>query len=220
MARLLLRALEEIGAVSDHVGNGADAVWQASSTAYDVILLDVMLPGLDGFEISRRLRADEIWTPILMLTARDAVTDRVTGLDAGADDYLLKPFAVDELLARVRALTRRGAAPRPTTLKVGDLRLDPAAVRAWRGDAELDLSAKEFAILEAFMRRPGTALTRGELLELAWDHAYENRSNVVDVYVGYLRDKLDRPFGRASLQTVRGTGYRLVDDVAAPPEAA
>jgi two-component system OmpR family response regulator len=209
MAALVARALEEAGAVSDTTASGADAVWMAQATAYDVVLLDVMLPDLDGFEVCRRLRAGEVWTPVLMLTARDAVPDRVDGLDAGADDYLVKPFAVDELLARVRALTRRGAQPRPAVLTVGDLRLDPKAVKAWRGDAELELSAKEFAMLEAFMRRPGEVLTRTQLLDLVWDHAYDNRSNVVDVYVRYLREKVDRPFGRDSFQTVRGRGYRL-----------
>lgn len=212
MARLILRALEESGAVCDHAASGADAVWRAQSTPYDVVLLDVMLPDVDGFEICRRLRADEVWTPILMLTARDAVADRVHGLDAGADDYLLKPFAVEELLARARALARRGATPRPVVLQVGDLRLDPAAALAWRGDQPLDLSAKELVLLEAFMRRPGVALSRADLLDLAWDHAYDNRSNVVDVYVRYLREKVDRPFGRAGIETVRGRGYRLVDD--------
>lgn len=212
MARLILRALEESGAVADHAADGSGAVWKAMSTPYDLVLLDVMLPDFDGFEVCRRLRASDVWTPILMLTARDAVRDRVHGLDAGADDYLLKPFAVEELLARARALARRGAVPRPAVLEVGDLRLDPASAQAFRGETPLDLSAKELVLLEAFMRRPGVALSRGDLLDLAWDHAYENRSNVVDVYVRYLREKVDRPFGRASLETVRGLGYRLVDD--------
>jgi two-component system OmpR family response regulator len=147
-----------------------------------------------------------------MLTARDAVEDRVAGLDAGADDYLPKPFAFVELLARLRALLRRGAAERPALLEVGDLRLDPATHKAWRGEAEIHLSAKEFALLETFMRRPGQALSRYQLLEHAWDYAYENRSNVVDVYVRYLRGKIDRPFGRHTLETVRGVGYRLRQD--------
>ncbi|MBO9532747.1 MAG: response regulator transcription factor [Solirubrobacteraceae bacterium] len=212
MAGLLLRALDELEAVSDHVGDGTEALVRAATTPYDLILLDWMLPGADGIEVCRRLRAEGNWTPVLMLTARDAIADRVRGLDVGADDYLVKPFAVDELLARVRALVRRGAAPRPITLTVGDLELDPAAVIARRGGTELELSSKEFQMLEAFMRRPGTTLSRDDLLGLVWDHAYEHRSNVIDVYIRYLREKIDRPFGRASLETVRGHGYRLVDD--------
>jgi two-component system, OmpR family, response regulator len=209
MAALVERALREEGATVDVTAGGADAVWMAASTPYEVVVLDLMLPDLDGFAVCRRLREQEIWTPILMLTARDAVADRVAGLDVGADDYLLKPFAVDELLARLRALVRRGAQARPAVLEAGDLRLDPASGRAWcRGD-ELALAPKEFAMLEAFMRRPGELLTRDALLGLVWDHAYENRSNVVDVYVRYLREKIDRPYGRASLHTVRGRGYRL-----------
>jgi two-component system OmpR family response regulator len=176
---------------------------------YDAIVLDVMLPGMDGFAVCRQLRREGVWSPVLMLTARDAVEDRVAGLDAGADDYLPKPFSFSELLARLRALTRRGAAKRPTVVEVGDLRLDPAARRVWRGETEIDLSAKEFALLEAFVQRPDQVLSRGRLLEHAWDFAYEARSNVVDVYVRYLREKIDRPFGRSTLETVRGMGYRL-----------
>jgi two-component system OmpR family response regulator len=171
-----------------------------------------MLPGLDGFDVCRRLRRDGVWSPVLMLTARDTVDDRVTGLDAGADDYLTKPFSFGELLARLRALARRAPQERPTVVDVGDLRLDPAAHRAWRGDVELDLSAKEFALLELFLRRPGVVLTRTQLLDGAWDIAFEARSNVVDVYVRYLREKIDRPFGRESIETVRGVGYRLRAD--------
>ena len=209
MAALVERALREEGAAVDVTARGADAVWMAAATPYEVIVLDVMLPDLDGFTVCARLREQEVWTPVLMLTARDAIADRVAGLDAGADDYLLKPFAVDELLARLRALVRRGAQARPSVLAVGDLRLDPAAGRAWCRDDELALAPKEFAMLEAFMRRPGELLTRDALLGLVWDHAYENRSNVVDVYVRYLREKIDRPYGRALLTTVRGRGYRL-----------
>jgi two-component system OmpR family response regulator len=168
-----------------------------------------MLPGADGFEVCRRLRGDGVWAPVLMLTARDEIDDRVSGLDAGADDYLTKPFAFEELLARLRALARRAPAERPPVIEVGDLRLDPAAHRAWRGERELDLTAKEFALLELFMRRPGVTLSRTQLLDGAWDIAFERRSNVVDVYVRYLRDKVDRPFGRNSIQTLRGVGYRL-----------
>ena len=209
MAGLVKRGLEEEGIAVDVSGRGEDAVWMAGSTEYDVVVLDVMLPGLDGFEVCRRLRADEVWTPVLMLTARDAVEDRVTGLDGGADDYLVKPFSFDELLARLRALARRGSAERPAVLEAGDLRLDPATRRATRGDAEITLSQKEYALLETLMRRPGVALSRLQLLEHAWDDTYENRSNVIDVYIRYLREKIDRPFGTDTIETVRGVGYRL-----------
>jgi two-component system OmpR family response regulator len=209
MAALLRRGMEEEGVAVDVAREGEDALVRASATDYDAIVLDVMLPGIDGFETCRRLREGEVWAPILMLTARDAVEDRIEGLDRGADDYLLKPFSFAELMARLRALARRGAVERPTVLEVGDLRLDPASRRVWRGDVEISLSAKEFALLEAFMRRPGRVLTRFQLLEHAWDYEYENRSNVVDVYVRYLREKVDRPFGAESIETVRGAGYRL-----------
>jgi two-component system, OmpR family, response regulator len=209
LAALLARGLREEGHAADVAGRGEDALWMAPAAPYDAIVLDIMLPGIDGLETCRRLRRHEVWTPVLMLTARDAVDDRVTGLDAGADDYLTKPFSFDELLARLRALTRRAPAERPVTIEVGELRLDPAAHRAWRGKAELDLSAKEFALLELLMRRPGRVLTRGQILEGAWDMSYERRSNVVDVYIRYLREKIDRPFGGASIETVRGVGYRL-----------
>jgi two-component system, OmpR family, response regulator len=214
MASLLKRGLEEEGHAVDVARTGTDALWMAQATEFDAIVLDVMLPELDGIEVSRRIREAGVWAPVLMLTARDAVEDRVAGLDAGADDYLPKPFSFAELLARLRALVRRGAAERPAVLEVGDLRLDPATRQAWRGDTEVHLSAKEFALLETFMRRPGQALSRYQLLEHAWDYAYENRSNVVDVYVRYLRGKIDRPFGRDSLETVRGVGYRLRKDAA------
>ena len=209
LGNLLSRGLREEGYSADLAGRGEEALWMAKAVEYDAILLDVMLPGLDGFDVCRRLRADGVWSPVLMLTARDAVDDRVAGLDAGADDYLAKPFSFEELLARLRALTRRAPIERPAVLAAGDLRLDPAAHRAWRGDVELDLSAKEFALLELFMRRPGSVLSRGQLLEGAWDMAFESRSNVVDVYVRYLREKIDRPFGCESIETVRGVGYRL-----------
>jgi two-component system, OmpR family, response regulator len=209
LANLVARGLREEGYAVDVAGRGEDALWMAHAAPYDAILLDVMLPGADGFEVCRRLRAQDVWSPILMLTARDAVGDRVTGLDAGADDYLAKPFAFDELLARVRSLVRRAPTPRPAVLEVGSLRLDPAAHRAWRGDVELDLSPKELTLLELFLRRPGRVLSRSELLDGGWDIAFERRSNVVDVYVRYLRDKIDRPFGCTSIETVRGAGYRL-----------
>ena len=213
LAALLARGLREEGHAADVAGRGEDALWMAAAAPYDAIVLDIMLPGIDGLDTCRELRRLEVWTPVLMLTARDAVGDRVTGLDAGADDYLSKPFSFDELLARLRALTRRAPAERPVTVEVGDLRLDPAAHRAWRGQTELDLSAKEFALLELLMRRSGNVLTRGQLLEGAWDMAYERRSNVVDVYIRYLREKIDRPFGSDTIETVRGVGYRLREHV-------
>jgi two-component system OmpR family response regulator len=209
LAALVARGLREEGYAVDVAERGEDALWMAHAAPYDAILLDVMLPGADGFDVCRRLRSEAVWSPILMLTARDAVGDRVTGLDSGADDYLPKPFAFDELLARVRALVRRAPTERPAVLEVGSLRLDPAAHRAWRADTELDLSPKELALLEVFMRSPGRVLSRSQLLDAAWDIGFERRSNIVDVYVRYLRDKIDRPFGRASLETIRGVGYRL-----------
>jgi two-component system OmpR family response regulator len=212
MASLLRRGLLEEGYAVDIARTGDDALWMAQAAEYDALVLDLMLPTLDGFEVCRRLRANGVWSPVLMLTARDGVEDRVAGLDAGADDYLPKPFSFAELLARLRALMRRGAAERPTVLEVGDLRLDPATHQVWRGDAEVELSGKEFALLETFMRHPAEVLTRDQLLEHAWDYAYENRSNIVDVYVRYLREKIDRPFAQESLETVRGVGYRLRQD--------
>jgi two-component system OmpR family response regulator len=209
MAALLRRGLLEEGLSPDVARSGDDALWMAAATEYDAIVLDVMLPGADGFEVCRRLRESGRWAPVLMLTARDAVEDRVTGLDAGADDYLTKPFSFAELLARLRALARRPSLERPAVVEVGDLRLDPATRQVWRGDVEIALSAKEFSLLETFMRRPGEVLSRYHLLEHCWDYGYDNRSNVVDVYVRYLREKIDRPFGRKSLETVRGAGYRL-----------
>jgi two-component system OmpR family response regulator len=212
LGELVARGLREEGYAADLADRGEEALWMANAVDYDAIVLDVMLPGVDGFEVCRKLRAGAIWTPVLMLTARDAVDDRVVGLDAGADDYLVKPFSFEELLARLRALTRRAPVERPAVLEVSDLRLDPASHRAWRGEAELELSAKEFQLLELFMRRPGLALSRAQLLDGAWDIAFESRSNVVDVYVRYLREKVDRPFGRESIETVRGVGYRLRTD--------
>ncbi len=212
LAGLIARGLREEGHAVDVADRGEDAVWMARANAYDAMVLDVMLPGIDGFEVCRLLREAEVWTPVVYLTAREAVEDRVAGLDGGGDDYLVKPFSFPELLARLRAVARRGAVSRPAALQAGSLRLDPAARRAWRGDVELDLSAKEFALLEIFMRRAGQAVSRLELLEGAWDMTYENRSNVVDVYVRYLREKVDRPFGCSSLETVRGVGYRLRAD--------
>jgi two-component system OmpR family response regulator len=212
MASLLRRGLVEEGHAADVAPTGEDALWMAQAHPYEAIVLDVMLPGLSGFETCRQLRNAGVWAPVLMLTARDGVDDRVAGLDVGADDYLTKPFSFAELLARLRALVRRGGGERPTELIVGTLRLDPAARRAWRGQTEISLSPKEFALLEAFMRRPGQVLSRLQLLEHAWDFAYENRSNVIDVYVRYIREKVDRPFGTEAIETVRGVGYRLRED--------
>lgn len=212
MAAAMRRALRGAGVVVDVAVKGADAMWMVRVAAYDAMVLDVMLPDLDGFETCRRLRAEGVWTPVIMLTARYAVEDRVRGLDSGADDYLTKPFSLAELLARLRALTRREAVERPAVVAVGDLRLDPATRQVWRGERELELSARELALLEAFMRRPGQVLSQEQLLEAAWDFGYEHRSNVVEVYVRYLREKIDRPFGVRSLETVRGMGYRLRKD--------
>jgi two-component system OmpR family response regulator len=217
MARLLERGLQEEGYAVDVAATGAEAVWAATENPYDVVVLDVMLPDFDGFEVCRRLRGSARWAPILMLTAREAVSDRVAGLDAGADDYLAKPFSFNELFARLRALLRRGAEERPAVLRVGDLMLDPASHEVRRGRQEIVLSAKEFALLEVFMRRPGDVLTRTRLIEHVWDFAFEGDSNVVDVYVGYLRRRIDRPFGRHSIETVRGAGYRLRDEAAEEP---
>ena len=209
MASLIRRGLAGEGLAAAVGGTGADALWMEPAHDYDAVVLEVMLPDLDGFEVCRRLRAAGVWSPVLMLTARDSVDDRVAGLDSGADDYLVKPFAFAELLARLRALARRGETGRPAVLAVGDLRLDPATREVSRGSRAISLSAKEFALLETFMRRPGEVLSRLRLLEHAWDFAYENRSNVVDVYVRRLRRKIDEPFGCESLETVRGAGYRL-----------
>jgi len=209
MAAMLQRGLAEDGYSVDVTRDGLEAVWQATEIDYDVVVLDVMLPGLDGFGVCTRLREAGRWAPVLMLTARDGVADRINGLDSGADDYLTKPFSFGELSARVRALLRRGAPERPAELRAGDLRLDPATREAWRGDVELDLSAKEFALLELFLRQAGVVLTRTTILEHVWDLAYDGMSNIVDQYVAYLRRKVDRPFGVEQLETVRGAGYRL-----------
>jgi two-component system OmpR family response regulator len=212
MAGLLRRGLAEEGLAVDVARAAEEGLWMAGAVEYDAIVLDVMLPGMDGFELCRRLREEGRWSPVLMLTARDAVEDRIAGLDAGADDYVVKPFSFAELHARLRSLARRPPLERPAVVEVGDLRLDPGTRQVWRGEEELHLSAKEFALLETFMRRPGRVLSRYQLLEHCWDYTYENRSNVVDVYVRYLREKVDRPFGRRSIETVRGAGYRLRPD--------
>ncbi len=209
LVAVLRRALRGEGVTADAAVRGEDALWMAGSTRYDAIVLDVMLPGIDGIETCRRLRADGVWTPVLMLTARGRVADRVAGLDSGADDYLTKPFRVAELLARLRALARREPVRRPTVLEVGGLRLDPATMQVARNGHSIELPAKCFALLEAFMRRPDVVLSRFDLLESAWEGDYENRSNVVDQHIRMLRDRIDRPFGSHSIETVRGQGYRL-----------
>jgi two-component system, OmpR family, response regulator len=212
MAAAIRRGLRFEGLVVDVAADGEAALRTVGAVDYDAIVLDVMMPGLDGFETCERLRRDGVWAPVLMLTARDAVEDRVRGLDGGADDYLTKPFSLAELTARLRALVRRGPVERPAVLEVGELRLDPSTREVWRGEAEIRLSTREFALLETFMRRPGHVLTQTQLLEAAWDLGYEQRSNVVEVYVRYLRQKIDRPFGVSSIETVRGAGYRLRKD--------
>src|SRR5262245_57988291 len=209
MAELIRRGLAEEGYAVDVAACGVDAVWRATETAYDAIVLDVVLPDIDGFTVCAQLREQGRWAPVLMLTARDAVHDRVRGLDTGADDYLTKPFAFGELLARLRALTRRGPQPRPVTVTVGELSLDPATHVVRRAGRVVELTPKEFSLLEYFMRNPGAVLTRGQILEHVWDFAYDGDSNVIEVYVRYLRRKIDLPFGRHSLETVRGVGYRL-----------
>jgi two-component system OmpR family response regulator len=212
MAALLTRSLQREGYAVDTATNGQDALWNAHENDYDAVVLDAMIPAPDGYEVCRRLRADGRWAPVLMLTARDAVPDRVRGLDAGADDYLTKPFALTELFARLRSLTRRDPLERPVTLQVADLTLDPVSRTVHRGQTEIPLSPKEFALLHELMRRPGEALSRTHLIDHVWDFAYDGTSNVVDVYIRYLRDKLDRPFGRQNIRTIRGAGYRLDPD--------
>ncbi|MDQ6835996.1 MAG: response regulator transcription factor [Actinomycetota bacterium] len=209
LAGLLRRALRAEGLAADVAVRGEDALWMAGATRYDAIVLDVMLPGIDGIETCRRLRADGVWAPVLMLTARGGLPDRVAGLDGGADDYMTKPFELAELTARLRALARREPVRRPTVLEFDGLRLDPATRQVWRDGNPVQLPAKCFSLLEVFLRRPGVVLSRFDLLEGAWEGDYENRSNVVDQHVRALRDRIDRPFGRHSIETIRGTGYRL-----------
>ncbi|ABD11768.1 two component transcriptional regulator, winged helix family [Frankia casuarinae] len=216
-AALLRRGLVEEGYAVDVVGDGADAVWQATEIGYDAIVLDLMLPGLDGFEVCRRLREAGRWAPVLMLTARGDVDDRIRGLDAGADDYLPKPFSFGELTARLRALVRRGAVERPTVLRIGDLRLDPAEHRVLRAGSPLDLSAKEFALLHLLMRHPDEVLTRTYIVDHVWDFAFDGTSNIVDQYVRYVRRKIDIPDGPSLIETVRGVGYRLRTPAETPP---
>jgi two-component system OmpR family response regulator len=220
MARLLKKGLERQGYAADVVGSGQDAIWMATENDYDAIVLDVILDtsgtAMDGFEVCRRLRRASRWAPVLMVTARDAVADRVHGLDAGADDYLTKPFSLDELLARLRALLRRQAPARPAVLAVGDLSLDPARHEVVRGGSVVELTPTEFALLEYLMRRPGDVLTRATLVQHVWDFAFDGDPRIVNVYIRSLRGKIDRPFERASLETVRGLGYRIRDDALGP----
>jgi two-component system OmpR family response regulator len=209
MAKLLRRALRGEGLAADVALRGEDALWMAGTGRYDAIVLDIMLPGIDGIETCRQLRAKGVWTPVLMLTARGRLADRVAGLDGGADDYLAKPFELPELMARLRALVRREPVRRPTVLEVGDLRLDPASRQIWRDGHAVELPAKCFALLETFMRQPGVVLSRYQLLDAAWDGDFDHRSNVVDQHIRALRERIDRPFGQDSIETVRGSGYRL-----------
>ena len=215
MAGLIKRGLEREGYAVDIASTGDAALASGREHDYDAIVLDAMIPAPDGFQVCRTLRREGRWAPVLMLTARDAVEDRVAGLDAGADDYLTKPFAFTELFARLRAITRRDHVERPTVLQIDDLRLDPARREVWRGDTRVQLSTKEFALLEELMRHPGEVLSRSRILEHVWDFAYDGTSNVVDVYLRYLREKVDRPFGVETIETVRGAGYRLRADARA-----
>ena len=209
LARAVSRGLEREGYAVDVAGRGDEALFQARVYEYDAVVLDVLLPGGNGFEVCQTLRDEGCWSPILMLTARDRVDDRIRGLDAGADDYLVKPFAFGELLARLRALVRRTPAERPAVLEVGDLVIDPATRAVTCADRSVELTAREFAVLEFLARRVGDVVTRTELIEHVWDRNFEGASNIVDVYVGYLRKKLERPFGRPLIRTVRGAGYVL-----------
>ncbi len=211
MAALLRRGIEGQGYAVDVAENGVDALWSASEIAYDVVVLDAMIPAPDGFQVCRTMREREIWTPVLMLTARDAIDDRVNGLDAGADDYLTKPFAFSELFARLRALGRRTPTTRPPVLRVGDLVLDPAQRSVHRGETSIDLSPTEFALTEYLMRHAGQARSRAQIIENVWDFAFDVNSNVVDVYIRYLREKLDRPFNAETIVTIRGVGYMIRD---------
>jgi two-component system, OmpR family, response regulator len=212
MASVLKRGLEREGYAVDVAANGQDALWAGRELPYDAVVLDAMIPVPDGFDVCRQLREAGKWMPVMMLTARDSVDDRVRGLDAGADDYLPKPFSFAELFARLRALLRRDVGERPSVLCAGDLRLDPATKSVTRGDDPISLSAREFALLELLLRHKGEVLSRTAIIDHVWDFAYDGTSNVVDVYVRYVRDKIDRPFGRHAIETLRGAGYRLRAD--------
>jgi two-component system OmpR family response regulator len=219
MAALLKRGLEEEGYAVDLAADGTEGLFLAVENEYDIVLLDAMLPGMSGYEVCRQMRERRRWSPVLMLTARDGIADRVAGLDAGADDYLTKPFAFAELTARLRALLRRGSSERAPVLEVGDLTLDPAAHAVHRAGQSVELTAKEFALLELLMRHAGEVLSRTRILEHVWDFAYDPSSNVVDQYIAYLRRKIDKPFAREDVETVRGAGYRLRVPKGAPVSA-
>ena len=212
LATGLRHGLEAEGFAVDVALDGTDGLWMAREHGYDAIVLDIMLPGLHGYQVCGRLRAEEVWTPILMLTAKDGEWDEIEALDTGADDFLTKPFSSAVLVARLRALMRRGPRERPTVLEAGDLRLDPAARRAWRGDIEVELTARELSLLEFLLRRRGEVVSKRDILDHVWDGHFEGDPNIVEVYVRHLRNKLDRPFGRNALETVRGSGYRLAAD--------
>jgi two-component system, OmpR family, response regulator len=212
MAAGLRAGLEAEGFAVDLAADGTDGLWMAGEHPYDAIVLDIMLPGLNGYRVCSTLREAGVWTPILMLTAKDGEWDEVEGLDTGADDYLTKPFSYPVLVARLRALLRRGARERPAVLTAGDLRLDPSARRAWRGEAEVELTPRELALLEFLLRRRGEVVSKRDILDHVWDEDFEGDPNIVEVYVRHLRNKLDRPFGRAAIETVRGAGYRLAAD--------
>jgi DNA-binding response OmpR family regulator len=206
LAAGLRKGLEAEGFAVDVVYNGTDGLWMARENPFDAIVLDVMLPGVDGYTVCGTLREEGNWTPILMLTAKDGVTDVVEGLDLGADDYLTKPFAYAVLVARLRALVRRGTRPRPTVLQAGELRVDPASRRVWLSGVEIDLTAREFAVLEYLAHHPGEVLAKKDILDHVWDFDFEGDPNIVEVYIRRLRTKLDRPL----IETLRGAGYRLV----------
>jgi len=208
-ARAVRRGLEAEGFVVELASDGREGLRLANDRPYDAVMLDIMLPGMNGYRVCAAMREADNWTPVLMLTAKDGELDEAEALDTGADDFLSKPFSFVVLVARLRALARRGRQARPTVLEAGDLKLDPAGHRAWRGSAEIDLTAREFALLELLMRRRGEVLTRREILDEVWDFGFDSDSNIVEVYVGYLRRKVDLPFGRRAIQTVRGVGYRM-----------
>ena len=215
-AETVRRTLVAEGWVVDVEDNGEDGLFAASTDTYDVLIVDIMMPRLNGYEVVRELRKKQVWTPVLMLTAKDGDYDQVDAFDFGADDYLIKPFSVAVLVARLRALVRRGAPQRPVTLTAGDLSLDPGGHRVWRGDTEIDLTPREFAMLEFMMRKKGTVISKADILRSVWDSNYHGDENVVEVYAGYLRRRIDTPFGRTALQTVRGVGYRLAADGGSP----
>jgi len=210
LADSVRRGLEADGMTVDHVADGLDGLWRAREGEYDAIVLDIMLPGMNGYEVCRQLRADDVWTPILMLTAKDGEYDEADAFDLGADDYLRKPFSHVVLVARLRSLVRRGAAARPTTLTVGDLELDPGAMQCRRGDTPIDLTPREFAVLETLLRRAPSVVSKSELLGAVWGMDFDGDPNIIEVYVGYVRRKIDRPFDTETVKTVRGIGYQVV----------